>query len=160
MLDIALAPTHPETPWLTYPEAKELLGEEARDATLQAQRARRHTVWAMIAIALLAGATTGTALALGHTRDRVAIGWGLTVALALLTAALGLARRAYGAVALLDALGVAAATAALAAALATANQMLVRPLFSDVAGLIGGALLAVVAIAVWTAITARTTRAP
>ncbi|HXB66487.1 MAG TPA: hypothetical protein VNV42_16625 [Solirubrobacteraceae bacterium] len=160
LLDIALAPTHPEAPWLTYPEAKELLGEEARQATLQAQRARRHTVWAVIAIALLAGAATGSALALAHARDRIAIGWGLTVALALLTAALGLARRVFGAAALLDALGVAAATAALAAAVGTANQMLARPLFSDAAGLIGGALLAVLATIIWTVITARSRRAP
>lgn len=104
LLDIELAPPHPEAPWLTYPEAKELLGEEARQATLQAQRARRHTVWAVIAIALLAGATTGSAIwSLAHARDQIAIGCGLTLALALLTAALGLGRRVSGAAVLLDA---------------------------------------------------------
>ncbi len=117
-------------------------------------------MWAAIAIALLAGTATGSALALTHARDRIAIGWGRTVALALLTAALGLARRAFGAAALLDALGVAAATAALAAAVGTANQMLARPLFSDAAGLIGAALLAVLATIAWTVITARSRRAP
>lgn len=160
LLDIALAPTRPEAPWLTYPQAKELLGAETQQAAVAAQHARRQMIWVMIAMALLAGATTGSALVLGHARDRIAIGWGLTVTLVLLTATFGIARRAFDEAALLDALGVATATAALAAAVNTVNQMLVHPLFSDPAGLIGGALLAVFATVVWTAITARTRQAP
>jgi hypothetical protein len=131
-----------------HPEAKELLGEEARQGALEAQRSRRQTIWAMLAIAVLAGATTGSALVLGPARDRVAIGWGVTFTPALLTAALGHARGAFNTAVLLDAVGVAAA--ALAAAVDTVNQMLTHPLFSDTAGLIGGALLAVIATVVWT----------
>lgn len=155
LLDIALAPTHPEAPWLTYPEAKELLGEEARQAEHAAQHARCQTVWAMIAIALLAGAAVGSAFVLGHARERIAVGWGLTLTLVVLIATLGLARRVLDTVALLDALGLAAATAALAVAVTTVNQMLAHPLFSDPAGLIGGALLTVLAPVVWIASTAR-----
>jgi hypothetical protein len=113
------------------------------------------TIWAMIAIALLVGATAGSALALGNARGPIAIGWGLTVTLAIVTATLGLARRAFHAAALIDALGVAAATEGLAAAVNTVNQMLAHPLFADPAGLIGGALLTAVATLVWTALTAR-----
>lgn len=153
LLDIALAPTHPEAPWLTYQQAKDLLGEEAKDALQQTRRARLHTAWAVALCAIFVGSTTGLALALAGARDRIAAGWGITAALVLVTVAVGLARRAADSAALLDALGVAAATGALAAVLATLNQMLSRPLFSDTAGIIGGALLAVLAVVVWTAIT-------
>lgn len=149
LLDISLASAHPEQAWLRYEEADALFGARARD--LARQLARRTA-----SLLTLLGAATGVLLAVALTSAGVAAGAavpaGLTLTFAGLSAAAAVAHRT-GRGKLSEAIGVFAVVAMFCAAVNTVNQSLSQPVLSDAAGMITGAVIATLAVAVWAAST-------
>lgn len=149
LLDVALAPADDEEVWLTYPQAEALLGRETRLARALAGRERRRLAAVLALATLLGGAVLGFALTTAGVKSAVAIAWSLAAAFVGLIGSVALARRVVARRRLIDALGVAAATGAVCAALNAVNQMLAKPLLPDAAGVIAGAAIVAVAGVVW-----------
>lgn len=149
LLDIAVAPTQPDESWLTYPQAEQLFGEDARRARSAVNAQRRLTAGVLGLAGLLAGAVLALGLELASVTTIVAICGGLTLAFVGVGAALAYGRSAVSDRVRADALGVACLTGAVCAAVNGVNQILERALFADAAGLIGGALIAALAGILW-----------
>lgn len=149
LLDVALAPADDEDGWLTYPQAEAMLGRQTALARALAGKERRRFAAALALAALLWGALLGLALVTTGVSTAVAVGWSVAATFGALTGCAALGRTAVRRRRLVDALGVAAATGALCAALNAVNQMLAKPLLSDAAGVIAGAAIVAVAAVLW-----------
>lgn len=145
LVDIALASPEPEQPWLSFPEAEALFGQRAREQAVHTHRWIRRT--AMVVAA--GGLATGMAVTLASSRAGVAvasaIGFGVAVWAGVSACAGGIWQRS-GVVAMARPTTVLCATLALVAILIAINGLLTKPLFSDVAGLAGGALVTAAAV--------------
>ncbi|MGH3853187.1 MAG: hypothetical protein ACRDR6_06745 [Pseudonocardiaceae bacterium] len=146
LMDIALASPEPEQPWLRFPEAEVLFGEHAREQAIYTRRWMRRTAIAVAA----GGLTTGTAMVLALSLVGVAmlpaIGFGVVVWAGVSACASGIWQRSGDVVPAAEPTTVLCATLALVALLFAVNGLLPRPLFSDVAGLAGAALVTAIAI--------------
>jgi hypothetical protein len=153
LIDISLASTDTEAPWLRFEEAAELFGDRARVAE---RKLARRTAALVTVIGVLAGSVLALALTLADVEPAVAVPAGITVIAACWLAAAAIWHR-NSPTTLAQAFAALWATCLLAAAFDAVNQALTKPLVPDAAGWIAGALVGIVAV-VLVALTTRSHR--
>lgn len=149
MLDIALAPSADEAAWLSLPQAESLLGERTREARAAARRERLRTALTISAGAVLAGAALCFGLVVAGSAWRVSLALALALALAVAAVSVAVAHSVVARRPVSAAAGAACVTGSLCAALNAINELLARPLLSDAAGVITGAVIVSVATVMW-----------
>jgi len=156
LLDVALAPADAATPWLRYDEAESLFAAEARTARAEAAKTRKRLLDRLAAVTAALGLVSGFALWLGlhvlEVKTAVAYSAAIATASGVLAIAAATARRGYP-TALADSLGVFLTLLAVLALGNAVNQQMTKPLIADAAGLIVGAVVAVVATLLWQVLT-------
>jgi hypothetical protein len=161
LLDIALAPRDGVTPWLTFVEAQSLFGAREVEARIELGKSRRKLLDGLAAISTLLALVSGTTLWLALRAFEVETGVGYSLAAALVAGVLvfaALALRRGRPSPLVDSLGPLFALFALLAVLNAINLHMKKPIVSDAAGLIVGALIVGVATVVWQVFTHLTDR--
>lgn len=161
LLDIALAPKDGGTPWLTFVEARSLFGMRESEARRELKASRRRLLDGLAAITTVLALVSGTTLwlALYTFEIKTGVGFSLAVALAagvLVFAALALRRGRPSP--LVDSLGPLFALFGLLAVLNAINVHMKKPIVSDAAGLIVGAVIVGIATVVWQVFTHLTDR--
>lgn len=161
LLDVALAPADAATPWLTYDEAESLFAAEARTARAEAAETLRRLLDRLAAVTAALGLVSGFALWLGlhllEVKTAVAYSAAIATASAVLAIAAAAVRRGHP-TALADSLGVFLTLLAVLALGNAVNQQMTKPLIADAAGLIVGAVVAVVATLFWQVLTHKRAR--
>lgn len=156
LVDMALASPEPEQPWLRFPEAEALFGQRAHEQAVHTRLWMRRTAIVAAAGGLTTGAVVVLTLILVGVALLPTIGFGVAVWAGVSAYASSIWERS-GVVAVARPTTVLCATLTLVALLIAINGLLTQPLFSDVAGLAGGALVTTVAV-VLAALLGRTRR--
>jgi len=158
LLDTSLASSDPEAPWLRYEEATALFGRQAaHERVLRVKTAQRLTNTSAVFTAVM-GITIGVsgwlALIALDVGARIAVPAAILIAgfgVALAAAIWGTAR---GGKVFPAAVGSFGLILSIGAALVIVNDALAKPLFPDLSGLIGGALLVALATLVFAGLVA------
>jgi len=160
LLDCALASREPAAAWVTLDEAASLLGKREATARRRADAWQTRSALAVCVAGMFGGATLSLSLALTAVSMTVALPAGVAAAAACSFAAAlmwhGTTERTKAA----GATGIFAATSGLCALAYMINAALATPLFTDAAGLVGGAVIAVAAPVLWLAFAGDSDRRP
>lgn len=152
LLDIALAPKDGATPWLMFAEAESLFGDRERETRAELAASRRRLLDGIAEVTALLALTSGAALWLALNVYDVKKGVAYSVAAVLASGILvfaALALRRGRPSPLVDSLGPLFALFALLAALNAINMHMKKPLVSDTASLIIGAVIVGLATVIW-----------
>lgn len=149
LLDISLAPSDSEPPWLSFPQARALFGQRAAEEYRQVVRMQRRLAWSVAVAAVIAGAMVSFGLLLAEVAAPAATAWGAAATFAVLAGACAIAHAVAENRLVTGAMGSAAVTASLCAVVNAINLMLPTPLLPDAAGVIAGAGLTAVAALIW-----------
>lgn len=148
LVDISLASSEPEDPWLRFEEAKALFGTKGEAAE---RRLATNSAALLFVSSLLCGALVGVSLALGEIQANIAVWAGVaaTMAGSLAATTVIYSRERSG---LVQALGMLCATLGLVAGVVVLNRALAHPVVGDVGGFVVGALVGVLAALVWSVV--------